>query len=124
MTNTPSGSKRTWDESYDAEQHRRKRARDKDDPRDWRDVHLNEDRRKSSSNRRDRDGRSRHERDYKHERDHRPSHRSDHRSSVPLDYGRDDRYSRSTHSPRRDRDMRASESQKLPAPDSEKEEGE
>ena len=111
MTNTPSGSKRTWDESYDAEQQRRKRARDKDDPRDWRDVYLNQDKRKPSSNRRDRDGRSR------HERDHRPSHRP----SVPLDYGRDDK---DTRSPRWDRNARNHESQKPSGPDSEKEEGE
>jgi len=124
MTNTPSGSKRTWDESYDAEQLRRKRARDKDDPRDWRDVYLNEDRKKPSSNRRDRDGRSRHERDYRHERDHRPSHRPEHRSSVSLDYGRDDRDSRSARSPRRDRDIRGREPQKPSGADSEKEEGE
>ena len=119
MTNTPSGSKRTWDESCDAEQQRRKKARDKDDPRDWRDVYLSEDRRKSSSNRRDRDSRSRHERDYRHDRDHRLSHRPDHRSPAPLDYGRDDRDSRSARSPRRSR-----ESQKPSGPDSEKEEGE
>ena len=118
MTNTPSGSKRTRDESYDAELQRRKKARDKDDPRDWRDVHLNEDRRRSSSNRRDRDSRPRHEQDYRHERD-RLSHRPDHRSPVPLDYGRDDRDSRSARSPRQHR-----ESQKPSGVDSEKEEGE
>lgn len=124
MTNTPSGSKRTWDESYHAEQQRRKRARDKDDPKDWRDVHLNEDRRKPPSNRRDRDGRPRQERDYRHERGHRTSHRPDHRSSAPLDYGRDDKDTRAARSPRRDRDVRGRESQKPPSPDSEKEEGE
>lgn len=117
MTNTPSGSKRTWDESYGAEQHRRKRVRDKDDPKDWRDVYLNEDRRKPSSNRKDRDGR------YRHERDHRPSHKPERRPSVSLDYGRDDRDSRSTYSPRR-RDIRNREPQKPSGPDSEKEEGE
>jgi len=124
MTNTPSGSKRTWDESHDVEQQRRKRARDKDGPKDWRDVYLNEDRRKSSSNRRDRDGRPRPERDHKYERDHRPSHRPGHSSSIPLDYGRDDKYTRSARSPRRDRDMRGHESRKPSGPDSEKEEGE
>ena len=123
MTNTPSGSKRTWDESYGAEQHRRKRIRDKDDPRDWRDVYLNEDKRKSSSNRKDREGRYRHERDYKHERDHRPSRKPDSRPSLSLDYGRDDRDSRSTYSPG-GRNIRNRESQKPSRPDSEKEEGE
>lgn len=122
MTNTPSGSKRTWDESHNVDNQRRKRARDKDDPRDWRDVHLNEDRRKPSSARKDRDGRSRHERDYRHERVHRLSHRSDYRSSVPLDYGRDDKETRSARSPRRDRNTR--QSLKPSDPDSEKEEGE
>ena len=122
MTNTPSGSKRTWDESHDAEQHRRKKARDKDDPKDWRDVYLNQDRRKPSSNRRDRDGRPRHERDSRHAADHRPSHRSDYKSSVPLDYGRDDGGSRSARSPRRDRDTRSRG--KPSGVDSEKEEGE
>lgn len=123
MTNTPSGSKRTWDESYDTEQHRRKRTRDKDDAKDWRDVYLNEDKRKPSSSRRDRDSRYRHERDYRHDKDHRPSYRPERRSSVSLDYGRDDRDSRPTHSPR-SRDMRAREPQKPSGPDSEKEEGE
>lgn len=123
MTNTPSGSKRTWDESYGAEQHRRKRIRDKDDPRDWRDVYLNEDRKKPSSNRKDRDGRSRNPRDHRHERDHRPSHNSEHRPSLLLDYGRDDRNTLPTHSLGH-RDVRSSESQRPSAPDSEKEEGE
>ena len=123
MTNTPSGSKRTCDESYDAEHHRRKRTRDKDDAKDWRDVYLNEDRRKSSSNRRDRDGRYKHERDHRHEKDQRPAHRPERRSSVSLDYGRDDRDSRPKHPPR-SRDTRNRESQKPSGPDSEKEEGE
>ena len=124
MTNTPSGSKRTWDGSHDTEQQGRKRARDKDDPKDWRDVHLSEDRRKPPSNRRGRDGRSRHERDYRHERENRAPHRPEHRSPVPLDYGRDDRDSRSARSPRRGRDTRARGSQKPSGVDSEKEEGE
>jgi len=124
MTNTPSGSKRSWDESHDAEQQRPKKAREKDDPKDWRDVYLNQDRRKSSSSRRDRDSRPRHERDYRHGADHRPSHRTDHKPSVPLEYGRDDRDSRSARSPRRDRDARGRESQKPSGVDSEKEEGE
>lgn len=119
MTNTPSGSKRTWDESYDVEQHRRKRTRDKEDAKDWRDVYLNEDRKKPSSSRRDRDGR------YRHEKDHRPSHKSERRSPTSLDYGRDDRDSHPTYSPRdRDTRGRGREPQKPSSPDSEKEEGE
>lgn len=123
MTNTPSGSKRTWDESYGAEQPRRKRIRDKDDPRDWRDVHLNEGERKSSSNRKDRDGRYRHERNHRHEGNHRSSHKIERKPSVSLDYGRDDRDSHSTYSPGRHA-IQTREPQKPSGPDSEKEEGE
>ncbi|KAG1837890.1 hypothetical protein C8R48DRAFT_115626 [Suillus tomentosus] len=53
MTNTSAGSKRSW-EGHAAESHSHKRHRD--EPRDWRDVHLKsptDKRSKSSSSRRD-----------------------------------------------------------------------
>jgi hypothetical protein len=53
MTNTSAGSKRSW-KGHAAESHSHKRHRD--EPRDWRDVHLKsptDKRSKSSSSRRD-----------------------------------------------------------------------
>lgn len=43
MTNMCSGSKRSWD-GVEAESH--KRPRERDEPKDWRDVHLKSPRRK------------------------------------------------------------------------------
>ncbi|KAH9939438.1 kinase-like domain-containing protein [Amylocystis lapponica] len=41
MTNIPSGSKRSWEGTgSEGEPHKRPRERERDDPRDWRDVHL------------------------------------------------------------------------------------
>jgi serine/threonine-protein kinase PRP4 len=85
MTNTPSGSKRPWDSSADAEQESHKRPREKDDTRDWRDVHLSS-RRKSSYSRRDSGDYSR------QSRDSHPSSRSrgyDTRPHSATSYSRD-----------------------------------
>lgn len=48
MTNTPSGSKRPYEGSYEES-----RKRPRDDTKDWRDVHLNSRRKELSHSRRD-----------------------------------------------------------------------
>ncbi|KAF9481290.1 kinase-like protein [Pholiota conissans] len=48
MTNVSSGQKRSWD---GAENEAKKRPRDRDEPKDWRDVHLKSPGRKPSSGR-------------------------------------------------------------------------
>ncbi|KAI0648515.1 hypothetical protein C8Q79DRAFT_1008829 [Trametes meyenii] len=47
MANVSSGSKRAWDGLNDADSHKRPR----EDPRDWRDVHLESPRRKPTPDR-------------------------------------------------------------------------
>ncbi|RPD55298.1 hypothetical protein L226DRAFT_205579 [Lentinus tigrinus ALCF2SS1-7] len=80
MTNPASGSKRAW-EGNDAESHKRPR----EDPRDWRDVHLDSPRRKAPhSGRRDS-----HDRRPPHG-DYRPHSRErDYSRRQPGDYSRE-----------------------------------
>lgn len=51
MTNVSSGSKRSWEGTSEPSSH--KRPREREDTRDWRDVHLRSPRSKPSSNRKD-----------------------------------------------------------------------
>ncbi|KAF8889812.1 hypothetical protein BD779DRAFT_303235 [Infundibulicybe gibba] len=73
MTNVSSGSKRTWD-GVEGEGYKRQRGRE--EPRDWRDVHLKTDHRKTlpsrhdSADRRDNDGRKRSEPEYRRSSDY------------------------------------------------------
>lgn len=61
----PAGSKRTWDGAGGGAVESRDRKRTKDDPKDWRDVHLKSNSSKISPNSRrdgyDRDRRNRHD---------------------------------------------------------------
>ncbi|KZT19178.1 kinase-like protein [Neolentinus lepideus HHB14362 ss-1] len=132
MTNVPSGSKRPRDGSDDHTSYKRTR----DEPKDWRDVHLRSrtDSRRESIDRRD-------SRDYGRARDH------VHRRGSDYDRGKDRRYSREHNDDRRrdksrqredsrarmdvPRDRRRSTPPRShprhlrpPEPDSEKEEGE
>lgn len=83
MTNIPSGAKRSW-EGSEVVSH--KRPRERDDARDWRDVHLRSPRHKThtggreSVDRRDvGERRSRHGSEYRGSRDHDHRRSSDYR---------------------------------------------
>lgn len=124
MTNISAGQKRSWD----GVEHETKRPREREEPKDWRDVHLRSPARKPPNSRQQNGRRSpdrhdggsrrgahsngRRRRDLNYRRSSDYSHSRD-----ELYAGRDDRrrrdHGRSRSPPRRDR-----------SPDEEKEEGE
>lgn len=103
MTNVASGSKRAWEGNNDADSHKRPR----EDPRDWRDVHLDSPRRKPPPGRRDTEDK---ERERRHSRDRRlprsaRSRERDYDRRRPRDYSRErDRDRRDDRDRERDRD--------------------
>ncbi|EGN96450.1 hypothetical protein SERLA73DRAFT_186186 [Serpula lacrymans var. lacrymans S7.3] len=132
MTNLSAGSKRVWD-GYDSES--RKRPRDREEPRDWRDVHLKSPRRKTESRRdstdrrdsghgRPRDYDQRKYGDNNREKDKRDDRERDSRSRRDHE-SKDDRRKRSSPSTRDRRSPTSSNGHAHQAiQDSEKEEGE
>jgi len=107
MTNVSSGSKRVWDDA-ETESHKRPR----EEPRDWRDVHLKSPRRKAPISKREsfdrrggldsgrrRGGAADHRRTSDYGKDR--TRRDDRDSGRREDYRREENYRRSPlHSPR------------------------
>ncbi|KAI0074693.1 kinase-like protein [Panus rudis PR-1116 ss-1] len=146
MTNVSSGSKRAWEGGYDSSSSSHKRPRERDDPRDWRDVHLRSPKsprrssgRRDSVDRREYRGRSR-EYDHRRSSDYRGDYRDrdrdrrDDRDRERRDDRDRDRSKHHDHRSYRDPDQRESRQGSAAPPtnghspivrdDSEKEEGE
>ncbi|PPR05163.1 hypothetical protein CVT26_012249 [Gymnopilus dilepis] len=121
MTNVPSGQKRSWD---GADHEANKRPRDREEPKDWRDVYLKSPGRKSSSGRSNNydrrspgrhdsrrrhhsPGRRRRDPDFRRTSDYHDRVKED-RNSGNVDRRRDD-YARSKSPPRRTRSRSRSE---------------